>query len=98
MTETPASSWRQAAVCRRSWRHRSFPLTAQFAAPGAFIQLTSLAFPENPGVWVKRNGLTEMAVGAAFVAPKTAALGKVGLIAYATWIGYNVANVQRDRS
>jgi uncharacterized membrane protein len=67
---------------------------AHFAAPEAFEEVTRAAFPENTQEWVKRNGATEAAIGAAMMLKPTRKLGVAALLGYAGWLGYNAVNAQ----
>ena len=67
---------------------------AHFAAPEAFEEVTRTAFPENTADWVKRNGATEVAIGAAMMLKPTRKLGVAALLGYAGWLGYNAVNAQ----
>ncbi|MCW2904720.1 MAG: putative secreted protein [Streptosporangiaceae bacterium] len=60
---------------------------AHFAVPKRFEAVTALAFPENTGQWVYRNGATELALGLALAVPRTRKLGAAGVAAYTAWLG-----------
>jgi uncharacterized membrane protein len=59
---------------------------AHFAAPDAFEQVTATAFPTDTADWVKRNGATEVALGAALMLKRTRKLGVLGLLGYTGWL------------
>jgi len=67
---------------------------AHFAAPEAFEEVTRNAFPENTADWVKRNGATEVAVGAAMMLKPTRKLGVAALLGYTGWLAYNAFSAQ----
>jgi len=67
---------------------------AHFAAPEAFEEVTRNAFPENTADWVKRNGATEVAVGAAMMLKPTRKLGVAALLGYTGWLAYNAVSAQ----
>ena len=67
---------------------------AHFAAPEAFEEVTRVAFPENTQEWVKRNGATEAAIGAAMMLKPTRKLGVAALLGYTGWLGYNAVNAK----
>jgi len=67
---------------------------AHFAAPDAFEEVTRPLFPENTADWVKRNGATEVAIGAAMMLKPTRKLGVAALLGYTGWLGYNAVNSQ----
>jgi uncharacterized membrane protein len=67
---------------------------AHFAAPGAFEEVTKVAFPQNTKDWVMRNGASEAAIGVAMMLKPTRKLGVLGLLGYTGWLGYNAVNAQ----
>ena len=67
---------------------------AHFAAPEAFEEMTRTAFPENTADWVKRNGATEVAVGAAMMLKPTRKLGVAALLGYTGWLAYNAVSAR----
>ncbi|CRK56040.1 hypothetical protein [Alloactinosynnema sp. L-07] len=60
---------------------------AHFVVPKAFESVSRMAFPEETGRWIKRNGATELAIGLALTADRTRTAGAVGLVAYGAWLG-----------
>ncbi|MBW8482453.1 hypothetical protein [Actinomadura parmotrematis] len=60
---------------------------AHFAAPQVFEPVSKLAFPEDTGAWIKRNGATELALGVALALTPTRKLGLAGLAAYTAFLG-----------
>ena len=67
---------------------------AHFAAPQAFEEVTRTAFPENTQDWVKRNGATEVGIGAAMMIKPLRKLGVAALLGYTGWLAYNAVNGQ----
>ena len=67
---------------------------AHFAAPEACEEVTRVAFPENTQEWVKRNGATDAAIGAAMMLKPTRKLGVAALLGYTGWLGYNAVNAK----
>lgn len=67
---------------------------AHFVVPDKFEEVTKMAFPKDTAEWVKRNGATEVAIGAAMAVKPTRKLGVLGLFGYGAWLGYNAANAQ----
>ncbi|WP_436496319.1 hypothetical protein [Actinokineospora sp. HUAS TT18] len=63
---------------------------AHFVAPQVFEPVSRLAFPEDTGQWIKRNGATEVAIGLALAGGRTRKAGVVGLAAYGAWLGSRV--------
>lgn len=55
---------------------------AHFIKPELFVAVTKPAFPEDTGGWIKRNGATETAIGAAIFVGPTRKLGLLGLLGY----------------
>ena len=71
---------------------------AHFVAPDAFVGVTKSAFPNDTEEWVKRNGATETALGAALLLKKTRKLGVLGLLGYVGWLGFNASNVSKAKA
>jgi uncharacterized membrane protein len=67
---------------------------AHFAVPGKFEELTRQAFPADTAQWVKRNGATEAAIGAAMMLKPTRRLGVLALLGYTGWLGFKAVNAQ----
>lgn len=65
---------------------------AHFVAPGAFRDITKLAFPKDTDEWIKRNGTTELALGLAIALPPTRKIGLAGLGVYGAWLGSRAAS------
>lgn len=68
---------------------------AHFVAPDVFTDVTKLAFPNDTADWVQRNGATETAIGLALMTPFLKKAGKVSLVGYLGWLGYNAVNAQK---
>lgn len=68
---------------------------AHFAAPKVFEPISRLAFPHDTDAWIKRNGATELALGAALTLDKTRKAGLVGTALYAAWLGARTAYNRR---
>jgi uncharacterized membrane protein len=60
---------------------------AHLVKPEAFEAVTKTAFPDDTQAWVKRNGATEFAIGAALAVPKLRKLGVLGLLGYVGFLG-----------
>ncbi|MCW2596881.1 MAG: hypothetical protein QOJ78_1026 [Pseudonocardiales bacterium] len=67
---------------------------AHFAVPDVFAEITKPVFPKDTEEWVKRNGATEIAIGAAMMLKRTRKLGVLGLLGYGGWLGYNATNAE----
>jgi uncharacterized membrane protein len=67
---------------------------AHFARPDVFEQVTKTVFPDDTAEWVKRNGATEVAIGAALVLKPTRKLGVLGLLGYTGWLASRVAGTR----
>jgi uncharacterized membrane protein len=59
---------------------------AHLVVPKPFELITKPLFPENTGDWVQRNGVTELALGAAVAVPQTRKIGLAGLALYVSWL------------
>jgi len=68
---------------------------AHFVAPAPFEAITKPLFPEDTADWVKRNGLTELALGVAVALPKTRKAGLAGLAIYSGWLGRRALGSRR---
>lgn len=68
---------------------------AHFVAPQAFEPITKGAFPDDTEKWIKVNGASETAIGAALAVPATRKLGFAGLAAYTGWLVFNGARMFR---
>lgn len=60
---------------------------AHLAAPKPWELVTKPLFPDDTAAWVKRNGITELALGTAVAVPKTRKLGLAGVAGYTAWLG-----------
>lgn len=60
---------------------------AHLVKPEAFESITKTAFPDDTQAWIKRNGATEFAIGAALAVPKLRKLGLLGLLGYVGFLG-----------
>ncbi|SHG98632.1 hypothetical protein SAMN05443575_3021 [Jatrophihabitans endophyticus] len=69
---------------------------AHFVVPERFAELTKQAFPEDTDQWVQRNGAAETAIGLALMARPLRKGGKLALVGYLGWLGYNAANVAQS--
>lgn len=65
---------------------------AHFVVPDAFTEITKRAFPDDTATWVQRNGGIETAVGLAMITPGLRKAGKLALLGYGGWLGYNAYN------
>lgn len=62
---------------------------AHFVVPDKFEEITKPVFPKDTATWVQRNGATETAIGVAMMLPPTRKLGRLALLGYLGWLGYN---------
>ncbi|HEU5005472.1 MAG TPA: hypothetical protein VFT67_00790 [Jatrophihabitantaceae bacterium] len=60
---------------------------AHLVKPEAFEGISKAAFPDDTQAWVKRNGATELAIGAALAVPKLRKVGVLGLLGYVGFLG-----------
>ncbi|GAA2728749.1 hypothetical protein [Actinocorallia aurantiaca] len=68
---------------------------AHLVAPKPFELITKPLFPEDTGDWVQRNGVTELALGAAIAVPQTRRIGLAGLTVYVSWLAKRGADAFR---
>ena len=59
---------------------------AHLVAPKPFELITKPLFPQDTGDWVQRNGVTELALGAAIAVPQTRKVGLAGFAVYVSWL------------
>lgn len=64
---------------------------AHFVVPDTFEEIIKPVFPKDTAQWVQRNGASETAIGVAMMVPATRKLGKLALLGYLGWLGYNAA-------
>lgn len=63
---------------------------SHFVAPRPWIAITRVAFPRNTPQWVRRNGVTEVALGSLIVADATRPIGYAATAGYAGLIGFRI--------
>ncbi|GAA3242181.1 hypothetical protein [Actinocorallia longicatena] len=70
---------------------------AHLIVPKPFEVITRPLFPNDTATWVKRNGVTELAIGAAVAVPETRRPGLAALAVYGGWLLQRAAASRRPR-